>query len=71
MVHTKMLVGGVVLACMSLLGATVAGCVHKRAADDTGVLCTVFEPLSFAKTDTKQTKKLITVYNKTWEYYCD
>ena len=69
--NTKMLAGGLILACIGLLGATVTGCMHTRAGDDTSVLCAVFEPLTFAKSDTKETKKLITVHNKTWEHYCD
>lgn len=70
-VNDKLLYAGAALACVALLGATVHGCVHPKTGADTSVLCSVFEPLTFAKSDTQETKKLITVYNKTWEFYCD
>lgn len=37
---------------------------------DTPILCQVFEPINWVKSDTLKTREQINVYNSTWDYYC-
>ena len=66
-------IGVTVGACAGILmiaGFGIHSCQTPKTKEDTPIICTVFEPISWEDGDTAKTKEQIVTFNRMWDFYC-
>lgn len=63
-------VAALLVTTMSLVSCKTKLSKAEQQIIDTPILCQVFEPINWVKSDTLKTREQINAYNSTWDYYC-